>query len=295
MALVDLARWAATAQSAYALFSQLLTELDALIVPTKGDFSTKEAQRFLGLPLNPNDPLVPGFELRHHQPNDPATGFSATVFFDRASNRYVVSIRGTEEFVNDILGADINRIGLQGFAGDQAVSLYRYYRRLTTPTGQPVNYSDEEFRLLSSLRDGLPIRLHFAPSLPLFRSDLARDVGLAAWSGSGPSVIPAGAPLIVTGHSLGGHLALLFGRFFPDVAEQIYTYNAPGIGRHGEAALRWLGLPPVPSQRIVNVSAVMGKERVSNIWSKPGEQRSEERRVGKECTSWCRSRWSPYH
>ena len=23
--------------------------------------------------------------------------------------------------------------------------------------------------------------------------------------------------------------------------------------------------------------------------------RSEERRVGKECTSWCRSRWSPYH
>ena len=23
--------------------------------------------------------------------------------------------------------------------------------------------------------------------------------------------------------------------------------------------------------------------------------RSEERRVGKECTSWCSSRWSPYH
>ena len=26
-----------------------------------------------------------------------------------------------------------------------------------------------------------------------------------------------------------------------------------------------------------------------------GSDRSEERRVGKECTSWCRSRWSPYH
>ena len=26
-----------------------------------------------------------------------------------------------------------------------------------------------------------------------------------------------------------------------------------------------------------------------------GMLRSEERRVGKECTSWCRSRWSPYH
>src|SRR3546814_3512034 len=27
----------------------------------------------------------------------------------------------------------------------------------------------------------------------------------------------------------------------------------------------------------------------------PGEPRSEERRVGKECVSTCRSRWSPYH
>src|SRR3546814_20128347 len=27
----------------------------------------------------------------------------------------------------------------------------------------------------------------------------------------------------------------------------------------------------------------------------PGNKRSEERRVGKECVSKCRSRWSPYH
>src|SRR3546814_14026220 len=27
----------------------------------------------------------------------------------------------------------------------------------------------------------------------------------------------------------------------------------------------------------------------------PGPARSEERRVGKECVSTCRSRWSPYH
>src|SRR3546814_10055525 len=27
----------------------------------------------------------------------------------------------------------------------------------------------------------------------------------------------------------------------------------------------------------------------------PAHQRSEERRVGKECVSTCRSRWSPYH
>ena len=32
-----------------------------------------------------------------------------------------------------------------------------------------------------------------------------------------------------------------------------------------------------------------------NRVSKTHKGRSEERRVGKECTSWCRSRWSPYH
>src|SRR3546814_10006799 len=33
------------------------------------------------------------------------------------------------------------------------------------------------------------------------------------------------------------------------------------------------------------------------IWSTPCRRatRSEERRVGKECVSTCRSRWSPYH
>src|SRR3546814_9259319 len=34
----------------------------------------------------------------------------------------------------------------------------------------------------------------------------------------------------------------------------------------------------------------------SNEWmSSPKVARSEERRVGKECVSTCRSRWSPYH
>ena len=30
-------------------------------------------------------------------------------------------------------------------------------------------------------------------------------------------------------------------------------------------------------------------------WTSYTEYRSEERRVGKECASMCRSRWSPYH
>src|SRR3546814_19651737 len=37
--------------------------------------------------------------------------------------------------------------------------------------------------------------------------------------------------------------------------------------------------------------AEMGREGLLS----PKELRSEERRVGKECVSTCRSRWSPYH
>ena len=34
---------------------------------------------------------------------------------------------------------------------------------------------------------------------------------------------------------------------------------------------------------------------IGNVGGSAVATRSEERRVGKECTSWCRSRWSPYH
>src|SRR3546814_18527693 len=49
----------------------------------------------------------------------------------------------------------------------------------------------------------------------------------------------------------------------------------------------------------VNVSAVFGPQHgvrgdlQDNMMESP--DRSEERRVGKECVSTCRSRWSPYH
>src|SRR3546814_3175751 len=36
-------------------------------------------------------------------------------------------------------------------------------------------------------------------------------------------------------------------------------------------------------------------EFVDRDLSAKGQDRSEERRVGKECVSTCRSRWSPYH
>ena len=40
-------------------------------------------------------------------------------------------------------------------------------------------------------------------------------------------------------------------------------------------------------------AAALGGDNISLI--EDDEARSEERRVGKECSEPCRSRWSPYH
>src|SRR3546814_17712265 len=49
-----------------------------------------------------------------------------------------------------------------------------------------------------------------------------------------------------------------------------------------------------PQMRCANTHASRGS-RPFRISSMPRHIRSEERRVGKECVSTCRSRWSPYH
>src|SRR3546814_14707097 len=56
----------------------------------------------------------------------------------------------------------------------------------------------------------------------------------------------------------------------------------------------------VLQRRIVDHVDVAGQQR-SHAWAVAGDRpegdgfRSEERRVGKECVSTCRYRWSPYH
>ncbi len=122
------------------------------------------------------------------------------------------------------------------------------------------------------MRLALPVSISFTSSREsVFRVQLNADIGFAPLDGSGGSILPAGAPLTVTGHSLGGHLALLFGRLFPGVTDHVYTYNAPGISLIGEAGLRWLGVGPIDAGRVTNAASILGLEPASRFWSKPGE------------------------
>src|SRR3546814_15164864 len=79
-----------------------------------------------------------------------------------------------------------------------------------------------------------------------------------------------------------------------------------------EAHLRWLGrLRQSDMQTALGISAATVSRVIGNIARAREKEirhrsherstrksplfRSEERRVGKECVSTCRSRWSPYH
>src|SRR3546814_11497645 len=82
---------------------------------------------------------------------------------------------------------------------------------------------------------------------------------------------------------------------------------APAL-RSDEADLSLRGRQRVVPQQSFHPAVVVGRREIGGkarqqpvlvvgrqCAAYPGRPRSEERRVGKECVSTCRSRWSPYH
>src|SRR3546814_19861533 len=60
-------------------------------------------------------------------------------------------------------------------------------------------------------------------------------------------------------------------------------------------AMNWCGLLDIIPREQGDFEKLSGSvEALTGCGSQPSD-RSEERRVGKECVSTCRSRWSPYH
>jgi Ca2+-binding RTX toxin-like protein len=156
-----------------------------------------------------------------------SNGFSATVFQDESNtNRVVLSFRGTEfgsDTPRDFVVTDL-RIGTTGYAFPQALSLYRYVKQLQAVEGEQVAYSEEEMANLYALSKGNdipPSSLVGSSSFNEFKQELAGDIGLG--------VLQDGMEIDLAGHSLGGHLAMLAQRLFPDLFDDVVTVNAPGF------------------------------------------------------------------
>ncbi|MEH6589790.1 MAG: hypothetical protein V7746_06030 [Halioglobus sp.] len=193
--------------------------------------------------------------------DDTFSGFSGTFYKTLTgpdAGEITFGIRGTDgelesaddfiELTQDLLSYPA--IGLAGIAVDQVVSMMNFYFRAITPAGVDVA---QYVRL-----PGLEFDFYTAEGLGIDGFDENTKIS-------------------VVGHSLGGHLAQVFVRLFPDAISDAYTFNGVGVnsGVDGltilQAALSVLS-GPVPinpgsgaDHLVTNVIAEAGIEFASAI------------------------------
>ena len=149
--------------------------------------------------LSPRTKLfVNRYELVKHIPNQ-KSGFSSTVFYDTAKSNYIIGFRGTEikgnDFVDDFFMAITSKAIMQISA---LTSLQSSMVEAINSHSSNLNNLDE------TDNNSLNLNQEQASSSP--------------------------KEVILSGHSLGGHLAQIYAVTFKDSGvKELYTYNAPGI------------------------------------------------------------------
>src|SRR3546814_13997183 len=104
--------------------------------------------------------------------------------------------------------------------------------------------------------------------------ELPALVGVEEIAVGGAAMAARGRAAAAAQHELAAHkLAIIF-------ADRARRGAETGIGAVGAA-----GPFPHAAEHLLQVGVLVARSGL----------RSEERRVGKECVSTCRSRWSPYH
>ena len=167
------------------------------------DKDSKEQRLIVGkdeiYTISPRTKLfVNRYELVKHIPNQ-KSGFSSSVFYDTAKSNYIIGFRGTEMKANDLID--------DGFMAITSRAIM-------------------QISALKSLQSSMVEAIN-SHSLNLNSVDGGGESSLnlnQEQASSSPKEV------ILSGHSLGGHLAQIYAVTFKDSGvKELYTYNAPGI------------------------------------------------------------------
>ncbi len=202
-----------SAQLAQAAYEQLAAGdadivLAGKLVSERGGFSPAQASKFAAtqsVVLQYDDDVGA---------SGSGASLSVTVFKDTSGN-VTLAIRGTYEGA-DFIPTDAN-IFAYGAGYDQIVALYNWWMRASASAGTVVS----QFALSDEYQSGaVPAGSRF---LVPAQSAVATGVLSATLAGD------ADGRVDVTGHSLGGHLAMAFASIFPTVTMSVAAFNAPGF------------------------------------------------------------------
>ncbi|MCB2218290.1 MAG: hypothetical protein KQH59_19705 [Desulfobulbaceae bacterium] len=163
------------------------------------------------------------------QYTDPDSGFSGTVFQD-TSGKVFIAMRGTQpSAVFTDWPTNIADIGSDGIAIDQGIAMYNWYQRLITPVGEEATQYIYHKEISFS---GVIIQSAWLEETTVTVTSQGENEG---------GGLVGKSDIAVTGHSLGGHLAMIMSRIAPNLVTSTLTFNAPRFDTN--LALDWSNIP----------------------------------------------------
>jgi len=185
--------------------------------------------------------FVNRYELLHHVKDTSITGYSSSAFYDSKFNNYAIGFRGTEMSIKDLLITD-GMIAFFGAALDQIVSLKIL--------------KDEIYKSITDHRDKA-LKSVSADKNPYSSQTSNYDKNTIKLSNPYDATCHANyaltPPIVVAGHSLGGHLAQAYCSIYPNDVKELYTFNAPGFGGV------WISLPVIAFRFLGFIAKVIYK------------------------------------
>lgn len=184
---------------------------------------------------------------------DEQSGFTAHAFVD-SSNNITIGFRGTDEFIDN---GQNSVLTLEGAAFRHIIQAVNWWNEVSNADGDLVDSFNITEQGVESAppQNSLKIATDniLGMSYYVVKSEATANGDLVA------EISASGGNVSVTGHSLGGHIAMAFAGVFSGEVEEVVTFNSPGFKDNSitQAFFNFLGgsLPQPGDPKITNVIA----------------------------------------